>query len=44
MGVAVGADVEPGHLLRAQMRRHRILILLAPAGLTIASRKLRLPR
>jgi hypothetical protein len=32
MGVAVGADVEPGHLLRPQMRRHRILVLLAPAG------------
>src|SRR5580704_13895229 len=32
MGVAVGADVEPGHLLRAEMRRHRILVLLAPAG------------
>jgi hypothetical protein len=43
MGVAVGADVEPGYLLRAQMRRHRILVLLAPRALTIASRKLRLP-
>src|ERR1700730_1538950 len=31
MGVAVGADVEPRHLLRAQMRRYRILVLLAPA-------------
>jgi hypothetical protein len=30
MGVAVGADVEPRHLLRAQMRRYRILVLLAP--------------
>src|SRR6202011_33460 len=33
MGVAIGADVEPGYLLRAQMRRHRILVLLAPASI-----------
>ena len=31
MRVAVGADVEPGDFLRAQMRRDRVLVLLAPA-------------
>src|SRR5579885_2852495 len=32
MRIAVGADVEPGDLLRAQMGRDRVLVLLAPAG------------
>jgi hypothetical protein len=31
MRVAIGADVEPGDFLRAQMGRDRILVLLAPA-------------
>src|SRR5262249_17956761 len=31
MGVAVGADVETGGFLRAQMRRDRVLVLLAVA-------------
>ena len=43
MGVAVGADVEAGGFLRAQKARDRVLVLLAVAELTMASRKLRGP-
>ncbi len=44
MRVAIGDDIEPGGLLRAQIDRDRILVLLAPAQIHHRFEKLEAPR